>query len=74
MEVVTRDTSTSGRVELGASAVKVGATAQLLMGAVGRATVGSQRFLRLRALEQLGEMADQGEFDEFLGNKDAYRR
>lgn len=34
----------------------------------------SQRFMRLRALEQLGEMADQGEFDEFLGNKDAYRR
>jgi len=34
----------------------------------------SQRFLRLRALEQLGEMADQGEFDEFLGTKDAYRR
>jgi Arc/MetJ family transcription regulator len=34
----------------------------------------SQRFLRLRALEQLGEMADRGEFDEFVGNKDAYRR
>lgn len=34
----------------------------------------SQRLVRLRALEQLGEMADHGEFDEFLGNKDAYRR
>jgi Arc/MetJ family transcription regulator len=34
----------------------------------------SQRLLRLRALEQLGEMADQGHFDEFLGSKDAYRR
>ena len=34
----------------------------------------SRRSQRLRALEQLGEMADQGEFDEFLGNKDAYRR
>ena len=34
----------------------------------------SQRFRRLQALEELGGMADQGEFDEFLGNKDAYRR
>jgi Arc/MetJ family transcription regulator len=34
----------------------------------------SQRLLRLRALEQLGEMADQGQFDEFLGDKDAFRR
>ena len=34
----------------------------------------SQRLLRLRALEQLGEMADQGEFDEFLAGKDTYRR
>jgi Arc/MetJ family transcription regulator len=33
----------------------------------------SQRLLRLRALEQLGEMADQGEFDEFLSDKGAYR-
>jgi Arc/MetJ family transcription regulator len=33
-----------------------------------------QRFLRLRVLEQLGEMADLGEFDEFLGTRDAYRR
>jgi len=34
--------------------------------------------LRLRldstALAQLGEMADRGDFDEFLGNKAAYRR
>jgi hypothetical protein len=28
----------------------------------------------LRALAQLGEMADRGDFDEFLGNKVAYRR
>jgi Arc/MetJ family transcription regulator len=34
----------------------------------------SQRFLRLRALEQLGDMADRGEFDELLGAKDTYRR
>ena len=34
----------------------------------------SQRLLRLRALEQLGEMADQGQFDEFLGDKNAFRR
>ncbi|MEJ2578528.1 MAG: type II toxin-antitoxin system VapB family antitoxin [Kineosporiaceae bacterium] len=34
----------------------------------------SQRFLRLRALEPVGEMADLGEFNEFLGAKDAYRR
>jgi Arc/MetJ family transcription regulator len=34
----------------------------------------SQRLLRLRALEQLGEMADQGQFDEFLGDKDTFRR
>jgi Arc/MetJ family transcription regulator len=34
----------------------------------------SQRLLRLRALEQLGEMAGQGQFDEFLGDKAAYRR
>jgi len=34
----------------------------------------SQRLLRLRALEQLGAMADQGQFDEFLGHPDAYRR
>jgi Arc/MetJ family transcription regulator len=34
----------------------------------------SQRLVRLGALEQLGEMADQGQFDEFLDNKGAYRR
>jgi Arc/MetJ family transcription regulator len=34
----------------------------------------SQRLLRLRALEELGQMADQGQFDEFLQGKGAYRR
>jgi Arc/MetJ family transcription regulator len=33
-----------------------------------------QRLQRLRALAQLGEMADRGDFDEFLGNTAAYRR
>jgi Arc/MetJ family transcription regulator len=33
-----------------------------------------QRLVRLRALAGLGEMADRGDFDEFLGNKAAYRR
>ena len=33
-----------------------------------------QRLVRLRALAKLGEMADRGEFDEFVGNKAAYRR
>jgi len=33
-----------------------------------------QRLVRLRALARLGEMADRGDFDEFLGNKAAYRR
>jgi Arc/MetJ family transcription regulator len=33
-----------------------------------------QRLVRLRALARLGEMADRGEFDEFLGNKSAYRQ
>ncbi len=33
-----------------------------------------QRLVRLRALARLGEMADNGDFDEFLGNKAAYRR
>jgi Arc/MetJ family transcription regulator len=32
-----------------------------------------QQLLRLRALARLGEMADRGDFDDFLGNK-AYRR
>ena len=34
----------------------------------------SARLERLRALSKLGEMADAGDFDEFLGNKSAYRR
>jgi len=33
-----------------------------------------QRLLRLRALARLADMADRGDFDEFLGNKAAYRR
>ena len=33
-----------------------------------------QRLVRLRALNRLGEMADRGDFDEFAGNKSAYRR
>lgn len=33
-----------------------------------------QRLERLRALAQLGQMADRGDFDEFLGNKASYRR
>lgn len=33
-----------------------------------------QRLIRLRALARLGEMADRGDFDEFLGNKAAYRK
>lgn len=33
-----------------------------------------QRFVRLRALARLGEMADRGDFDEFLGNKESFRR
>jgi hypothetical protein len=33
-----------------------------------------QRLVRLRALARLGEMADHGEFDEFLGNRAAYRQ
>ena len=33
-----------------------------------------QRLVRLRALARLGEMTDRGDFDEFLGNKAAYRR
>jgi Arc/MetJ family transcription regulator len=33
-----------------------------------------QRLTRLRALAALGEMADRGDFDEFLGDKSAYRR
>jgi Arc/MetJ family transcription regulator len=33
-----------------------------------------QRLVRLRALARLGEMADGGDFDEFLGGKSPYRR
>ena len=33
-----------------------------------------QRLVRLRALARLGEMADRGDFDEFLDDKAAYRR
>jgi Arc/MetJ family transcription regulator len=33
-----------------------------------------QRLVRLRALARLGEMADRGDFDEFVGNKAAYRK
>jgi Arc/MetJ family transcription regulator len=33
-----------------------------------------QRLTRLHALAALGEMADRGDFDEFLGDKQAYRR
>jgi len=33
-----------------------------------------QRLTRLRALAALGEMADRGDCDEFLGDKSAYRR
>lgn len=33
-----------------------------------------QRLVRLRALARLGEMADRGDFDEFLGGKATYRR
>ena len=33
-----------------------------------------QRLERVRALAALGEMADRGDFDEFLGDKSAYRR
>jgi Arc/MetJ family transcription regulator len=32
-----------------------------------------QRLTSVSALARLGEMADQGDFDEFLGNKQAYR-
>ena len=32
-----------------------------------------QRLARLRALHELGEMADRGDFDEFLDDNSAYR-
>ncbi|MDO5627592.1 MAG: type II toxin-antitoxin system VapB family antitoxin [Mobilicoccus sp.] len=31
------------------------------------------RLRRLRALEDLGRMADRGDFDEFVGDRSAYR-
>lgn len=33
-----------------------------------------QRLVRMRALAELGDMADRGDFDEFVGNRAAYRR
>lgn len=33
----------------------------------------TRRIQRARALERLGEMADQGDFDGFLGDKGSYR-
>ena len=33
-----------------------------------------QRHIRLRAIARLGEMADHGDFDEFLGDKTTYRK
>jgi len=33
-----------------------------------------QRLERPQALAELGQMADRGDFDEFLGDKAAYRR
>jgi Arc/MetJ family transcription regulator len=33
-----------------------------------------QRLVRLRALARLGDMADRGDFDDYLGNKAAYRK
>ncbi len=33
-----------------------------------------QRHVRLRAIARLGEMADRGDFDEFLGDKTSYRK
>jgi hypothetical protein len=30
--------------------------------------------VRLRALARLGDMADRGDFDEFVGDKAAYRK
>lgn len=33
-----------------------------------------QRAKRLEALKELRAMADRGDFDEFVGNKSAYRR
>jgi Arc/MetJ family transcription regulator len=33
-----------------------------------------QSLTRLTAVTALGKMADRGDFDEYLGNKQAYRR
>lgn len=33
-----------------------------------------ERLARLRALARLGEMADRGDFDAYLGDKAAYRK
>lgn len=33
----------------------------------------SQRLVRIRGLADLGEMADRGDFDDFVANKAAYR-
>ncbi|MGW8378860.1 type II toxin-antitoxin system VapB family antitoxin [Actinacidiphila sp. SB3-2] len=33
----------------------------------------ARRIERARALDRLGAMADEGDFDAFLGDKDAYR-
>jgi Arc/MetJ family transcription regulator len=33
-----------------------------------------QRLVRMRALTRLGEMADRGDFDEFVGDKATYRK
>ncbi|MEV5597540.1 type II toxin-antitoxin system VapB family antitoxin [Streptomyces sp. NPDC052496] len=33
----------------------------------------TRRIARARALERLGEMADRGDFDEYIDNKTAYR-
>lgn len=33
----------------------------------------TRRIQRARALDRLGEMADEGDFDAFLGGKDSYR-
>jgi hypothetical protein len=34
----------------------------------------SQQLTRLRALERLGQMADDGDFEEFMGDKSSYRK
>jgi hypothetical protein len=41
-----------------------------------RQSLGSKAYalVRLRALAHLGEMADRGDFDGYLGDKSAYRK